>query len=216
MVYDAADGYIVLFGFESDTWKLAPALLVSQLGVDTFFTDGSLSDLPLNSLGNPGVTVVLAHGSVRSTNPGTILAWVNVTNTFGSSLQSLKLDDTLPVDWAVSPRWIPSVGSIHVFFANSTSLSANPDITQASTITVSTGNPQVIHLAISNFMPGQSLLLSVKLRYGLVGTTQSATSYPRTYTDNSSASAWTQGSYSGAQSTGNGSAFFVADAEVVS
>ena len=64
-------------------------------------------------------------------------------------------------------------------------------------------------------MPGQIVLLSVKLSYGLIGTSQSATSYPRNYTDTTVAAAWTQASFSGTQFNGNGSGFFIADAKVV-
>ena len=197
------------------------------LGVTKFFTDSSLNPLPLDSNGNPSVKVTQARGIVRSTNPGQIIAWVNVTNTSGSPLQSLKVNETLPVDWLVTPAWTPpkgSVGAIHVFYANTTSLSTNPEITQPSTITVSSGNPETVQLAISNFtatgvghplMPGQIVLLSVKLSYGLIGTSQSAASYPRNYTDTTVAAAWTQASFSGTQFNSNGSGFFIADAKVV-
>src|SRR2546422_322656 len=162
-----------------------------HLQVAKFFTDSSLNPLPRDSIGNPKVDVVLANGVVTSTNPGQVLAWINVTNTSGSSLQALKLNDTLPVDWMVSPAWIPpkgSVGAIHVFYANGTSLASETEITQPSTITVSTGNPETVQLAISNFtsttighplMPGQRILLSLKLTYGLIHTSESASSFAR-------------------------------------
>ena len=51
--------------------------------------------------------------------------------------------------------------------------------------------------------------------YGLDKTTQSAASYPRNYIDTASAVAYPQASFTGAQSSGNGSAFFVAYAKVV-
>ena|SRR2546422_1815457 len=193
--------------------------------VSKFFTDSSLNPLPLDSKGNSKADVVLAHGIVKSTNPGQILAWVNVTNTSGSSVQSLKLNETLPVDWKVNPAWKPALGAIHVYFANTNSLLSNPEITQPSTITVSSGNPQTVQLAIPSFnataighplMPGQSILLSVKLTYGLIGTSQPASSYPRNYTDTAVTVAWTQASFTGTESTGSGSAFFTADAKVVS
>ncbi len=198
------------------------------LGLTKFFTDANLNPLPKDANGNPKVNVVLANGVVTSTNPGQVLAWVNVTNTSGSSLQSLKLNDTLPVDWMVSPAWMPpkgSVGAIHVFYANGTGLSSETEITQPFTITVSTGNPGRVQLAISNFtattighplMPGQSILLSVKLSYGLMRTSQLASSYPRNYTDTAAGVAWTQASFAGVESSGSGSAFFMADAKVVS
>src|SRR6266705_496090 len=198
-----------------------------HLKIAKFFTDSSLNPLPRDSNGNPKVDVLLANGVVTSTNPGQVLAWVNVTNTSGSSLQSLKLNDTLPVDWMVSPAWMPprgSVGAIHVLYANGTSLASETDITQPSTITVSTGNPDVVHVSIPSLnatgighplMPGQSILLSVKLSYGLVHTSQSASSYPRNYTDTAAGVAWTQASFTGVESSGTGSAFFIADAKVV-
>ncbi len=202
-----------------------PPIKPIGIKVSKFFTDSSLNPLALDSNGNPKVDVVLTRGIVASTNPGQVLAWVNVTNTSGSRVQSLKLNETLPVDWKVDPAWVPAIGAIHVFFANTTSLLTNPEITQPSTITASSGNPQTVHLAIPSFnataighplMPGQSILLSVKLTYGLIHTSQSASSYPRNYTDTVVAVAWTQASFTGTESTGTSSAFFVADSKVVS
>ncbi len=200
-------------------WKASP------LKVSKFFTDSSLNPLPLDSKGNPKVDVILAGGIVSSTNPGQVLAWVNITNTSPTPIRSLKLNDTLPVDWVVNPHWKPGLGAIHVYFANTTSLLTNPEITQPSTITVASGNPQTVHTAIPSFnstaighplMPGQSILLSVKLTYNLRDTGQAASSYPRNYTDTAVAAAWTQTSFTGTESTGSGSAFFTADAKVVS
>jgi len=194
-----------------------------HLKIVKFFTTSTLTPLGLDSNGNPMINVTLAGAIVRSANPGQVLAWVNVTNNSGSSLQSLRLNDTLPVDWTVSPPWMPAKGAIHVFYANGTSLANESDITQPSTITVSTGNPETVHLAISNLasaighplMPGQSILLSVKLTYGLIHTIQLASSYPRNYTDTAAGAAWTQASFTGIESSGTGSAFFIADAKVV-
>jgi hypothetical protein len=202
-----------------------PSSAPSQVKVSKFFTDSGLNPLPLDSKGNPRVDVVLANGVVTSTNPGQVLAWVNVTNTAGTPLQSLKVNETLPLDWKVDPPWMPAQGAIHVFLANTTSLPTNPEITQPSTIKVATGNSQTVGLSIPSFnataighplMPGQSILLSVKLTYGLIGTSQSASSYPRNYTDTALAAAWTKASFMGTESTGSGSAFFTADAKVVS
>ncbi len=196
----------------------------AQVKVSEFFTDSTLNQLPLDKNGNPKVDVVLAGGEVSSTNPGQVLAWVNVTNTAGTPLQSLKVNETQPVDWTVDPPWRPAVGAIHVFFANTTSLATNPDITQPSTVTVSKSNPQTVILSIPSLnataighplMPGQSILLSVKLTYGLIRTSQSAGSYPRNYTDTASAAAWSMPSYKGTEVSGTASAFFVADAKVV-
>src|SRR2546425_2502622 len=196
---------------------------LTSTGVSKFFTDSSLNPLPLDNNGNPMVNVVLARSIVESTNPGQVLAWVNVSNTGSTSLQSLKLNETLPVDWTVDPSWMPGKGAIHVYYANTTSLATNPEITQPSTITVSTGNPETVSLAMSNLtataighalLPGQSLLLSVKLTYGLIKTSQSFASYPRNYTDIASAAAWTQPSYTGTETSATGSAFFIAYAKV--
>jgi sugar lactone lactonase YvrE len=198
---------------------------IASISVSKFFTDSSLNQLPLDSKGNPMVNVTLAGGTVRSTNPGQVLVWVNVTNTGKVSLQSLKLNDTLPGDWVINPVWKPALGAIHVYFANTTSLATNPEITQPSTVTVSTGNPEIVHLAVPSFnataighplLPGQSILLSVKLSYGLIGTSQSASSYPINYTDTAIAAAWTQPTFTGTESTRSRLAFFTADAKVVS
>ncbi len=192
--------------------------------VSKFFTDTSLNPLPKDQNGNPKVDVVLAKGVVQSTNPGEIIAWVNVTNTGSSRFQSVKLNETLPVDWVVSPKWLPAQGAIHVFFANTTSLATNPEITDPATITVTTGNPETVILAIPSLnataighplMPGQTILLGVKLDYGLDKTSQSASTFPRNYTDTASAAAWTQPLFTGTEATGTASGFFVAFAKVL-
>ncbi len=204
---------------------LFPSNPPSTLKVSKFLTDSSLNPLPLDSKGNPKVDVVLAGGVVKSTNPGQVLAWVNVTNTDGS-LQSLKLNETLPKDWVISPPWMPAKGAIHVFFANTTSLATNPEITQPSTITVSGPSPrQTVHVAIPSFnataighplLKNQSILLEVKLDYGLDGTMQSASTYPRNYTDTANAKAWTMPSYRGiAAGPSAGKGLFTAYAKVV-
>ena len=212
---------------DSSATILIECVQEAPIGVSKFFTDSNLNPLPSDSKGNPMINVTLVHGKVVSTNPGHVLVWVNVTNTSGSSLQSIKLNETLPVDWVVSPAWMPirgSVGAIHVFFVNTTSLAANPEITQRSTITVLTGNPETVQLAISNFtitvighplMPGQSILLSVKLTYSLLGTGQSPNSYPRDYTDSAIAAAWTGPSFTASEFTGTASAFFTVYAKTL-
>lgn len=210
----------------SDADDIAPLIFPGSSGmqVSKFFTDTGLNPLPLDGLNNSMLNVVLARGVVRSTNPGRIIAWVNVTNNSGQPLQSLMVNDTLPVDWAVDPPWMPGVGAIHVFFENSSSLASNLEITQRSTITVIAGNPEVVQVAIPSLkntamghplLPGQSILLSVKLTYGLIKTSQSFASYPRSYTDMAIVVAWTQPSFGGVGFTGGGSAFFTAYAKVV-
>lgn len=79
----------------------------SSIAVSNFFTDGNFGALPLDTNGSSSVNVVLARGTVESANPGQILAWANITNTGLKPLESLSLRDMLPVDWRVSPSWIP-------------------------------------------------------------------------------------------------------------
>jgi hypothetical protein len=194
-----------------------------------FFTDASLIPLPYYQ-GWPRVDVVLANGVVRSTDPRHVLAWISVTNTGERPLQSLKLNGTLPVDWAVDPVWMPGKGAIHVYYANTSSLATNPEITDPSTITVTIGNPQTVLLAIPNLnatgighplLPGRSILLSVKLSYDLIKTSQSPASYPRVYYATATATTtvgWTHPSYAGAEAIFSGRFFltdFVAYADIV-
>jgi hypothetical protein len=128
------------------------------------------------------------------------------------------LNETLPADWAVNPPWITAgTTAIHVYYANTTRLSTDPEITQPSTINVITRTPEVVRLAIPNFnttaighplLPGQSILASVKLTYTPVGSAQRSVSYPKNYTDAATAAAWTQKTYTGTESLKSASAFF--------
>jgi len=197
---------------------------LSSIVVSKFFTDGNFQALPLDSKGNPSVNVTLANGTVMSTNPGQTFAWVNVSNSGATIIQSLSLSDVLPVDWQVSPPWLPPQGGIHIYYANTSSLATNPEITDTSTISVSVSNPEILSLTIPSLnntlighplLPGQSILLSAKLSYGLKGTSQSLASYPRTYADTATTMAWTQISYTGTQATATGSASFVAHANIL-
>jgi len=194
------------------------------LSVSTFFTDPGLNPLPYDSSGSPVVNVVLARGIVQRTSPGHVLTWVNATNTGTTPLQSFMLNERLPIDWTVNPPWMPAKGAVHVYYDNTTSLETNPDMTQPSTVTVSTGNPETVSLAISNFtdttighplMPGETILLSVALTYGLVRTGQQSATYPRSYTSTLSAEAWTQLSYTGTGVSSMGSGFFTAYARIL-
>jgi hypothetical protein len=47
---------------------------------------------------------------------------------------------------------MPARGAIHVYYADTTSLSTDLEITQPSAITVSTGNPEKAHLSIPSFI----------------------------------------------------------------
>ena len=191
----------------------------NSLTVSEFFTDSSLKPLPSDNNGNPMMKVVLVKGIVEGTNPRLVLAWVNVTNTSGSSLNSLKLNETLPMDWSVSQ----AQNTIRVFiaFPNGT----RQEITDQTSIAVHSGNPEMVSVSMTNITEsgvnnsalaqGQSILLSVKLTYALIGASQSATSYPRFFTDYASASAWTQALYNGTPVYGTSSGFFIAYARVV-
>ena len=195
-----------------------------SLRTSIFYTDSSLSPLRLDGSGNSIVNVLLARGIVESTSPRQVLAWVNVTNAGSMPLQSLVLDETMPADWSISPPWLPAKARVHVYYANGTSLASNPEITQPSTITVSQDSPSLVHLTISNLtatiighplMPGESILVSIRLSYGLVRTSQSPASYPRDYTDMANVAAWSQPYYTGTEASTSTSDSFTAYARIV-
>jgi Dockerin type I domain len=190
---------------------------LSSIVISKFFTDGNFVALT-------SVDILLATGTVKSTNPGQIMGWVNVTNRGQTALQSISLSDTLPVDWEVNPPWGSGAGGIHIYFANTASLATNLEITDPSTIAVQVSNPEIISVNIPSLnvtgighplLQGQSILLAVKLGYGLDQTSQTSASYPRRYTDSAIASAWAQTSFTGSQATATGSAAFVAHAKVL-
>ena len=225
--------YIVASLGKADCGPLCSALLTRfvtvtfptpSIGASIFYTDSSLNPLPLDGSGNSIVNVLLARGIVESTSPRQVLAWMNVTNTGSMPLQSLVLDETLPVDWTVSPPWMPAKVGVHVYYGNGTGLSPNPEITQPSTITVSQDNPSRVHLTISDLtatiighplMPGESILVSIRLSYGLVRTSQSPASYPRDYTDMANVAAWSQPYYTGTEASTSTSDSFTAYARIV-
>ena len=195
-------------------YSLSVHVLRSEVSVFGFFTDASLKPLPLLD-GSAQVEVFLANGVVRSTDPRNVLYWVNVTNTGPIPLRSLQLVEFVPFDWGVSPSGTPGSGAVHVYFANTTSLATNPDITDRSKITVAPppppGDRQVVILSIPSLnntaighplLPGQGILMSVKISYSLVKTLQSPTSYPRTNVGDGAVSAWNQPSYMGSDAEG--------------
>lgn len=186
----------------------------SRISVSMFFTDPSLNYLHSQDFGSilqPTVDVTIANGIVRNVAPRFILAWVNVTNSGATALQSLKLVLNFQLSgWEISPPWIPSKGAIHVYFANASSLADNPEITQPSTISAPTLD--FVQLVVTDFNStgmghslnsGQSILLSVKLSYSPIGTPQSPLTYPRLYNFGSAAIAYTQSGLSG-NSASNG------------
>ncbi len=192
------------------------------MSVRVFFTDATPTPLKLDQNGNPKVIVNIGGSQVKSTSPGEIMAWLNITNPGTSPIQSLQITDTLPMDWAVTPMWLPGSGAIHVYSQNTTGLTRNLEITNASIISVSTGNPEQVTIAITNLSltaihhsltQGQTLLVSVKLSYSLIGTSQSSSSYPRTYTDSAVVAAWIQPDFTDGKFAGQASSFFIAYAK---
>ena len=181
-------------------------LLTPKLNVTAHFTDSSLNRLPSDNQGNPEVFVALHNSKVKSTIPNLILDWINVTDISAGALQSFKLNETLPVDWVVP--WAPPGSTVKFGPVN---------------ISISSGNPEVFSLTISNItallghplMPGKSLSLPIPLIYKLIGTSQPLTSYPRTYTTFAATAAWTQASFSGTEATGTTSALFIAYGKVL-
>ena len=195
-----------------------------SLRVSTFYTDSSLNPLPLDASGTSIVNVLLARGIVESTSPRRVLAWASVTNTGSLPLKSLVLDETLPADWSINPPWLRAKVGVRVYYANSTGLLENPEITQTSSITVSSGSPEIVHLTITNLtatiighalMPGESILVSIRLSYSLVRTSQSPASYPRDYTDIANVAAWSQPYYTGTEASTSTSDSFTAYARVL-
>lgn len=204
----------------------------STISVSIFFTNSSLNLLPLDARGNPRVDATIGiiqscTGSgksrschnyyvVQKTSPAQLIAWLNVTNTSDTPLQSLRLNETLPADWAVSPAWTTrNRGAIHVYYSNTTLLSTNREITQPSTISVSNSGPQIVSIPIPSFnatalhhplIAGQSILVSVELT--LAGGGKSYFGYPKNYTDTAVIAAWTQTSYAGTESIKDASGFF--------
>ena len=64
-------------------------------------------------------------------------------------------------------------------------------------------------------MPGESILVSIRLSYDLVRTSQSPASYPRNYTDIANVAAWGQPYYAGTEASTSTSDSFTALARVV-
>jgi hypothetical protein len=218
--------------FASQTFA-APASTSTSTVV--FFTDVNQKPLPLDVRGNPRVdaSIVVSlvctgysnrgHNcissrnsyTVQNTTPDHLMAWINITRTSGAPLQSLRLNESLPVDWAINPPLPTSVGGIRVYYANTTRLGTDPDITKSSSISLHSSN--VLRLAVQNFnatgighplFAGQSILVSVKLTYNWVGVGQRSVSYPKNYTDATATATWTRESYGGIESTSSASAFF--------
>ena len=186
--------------------KAINPLLVTIRG-SMFLTDTDLNYLPIYHQVDAWreINVTISDGVVRTVNPRHVLEWVYITNSGYIPVQSVKVNEHLPLDWKISPASRPEMG-VHVYFGNTSSLATNKDITQLSTISVSTGSPESIQVAIPNFntteighplMPGQSFLVSVTLTYALIGTSQSVATYPRYFSSTAHIEAWTMTGFVG-------------------
>ncbi len=223
--------YIVAAMGEASCGPICDALLTRfvtvtfpspSLHLSTFFTDSRLNPLPLDDSGSPLVNIVLTGDTVERTNPNSLLAWANFTNIGSAPVQSLKLNVTLPVDWSTDENPANKKKAVHIYFANTTSPRNDPEIKDVLK-SLSTSNPETVSLTISNFnstvighpmLPGESVLVSVKLTYNLTRTSQTPSSYPRNYTEVTSATVWTQPSFTGLEAPATGTSSFTAYAEV--
>lgn len=176
-------------------------VLNSRVDMTGFFTDPNLKALFR-------VNVTLENGTVRSTDPRDVLAWINVTNSGAVPLQSLRLTEMLPPDWTISPHQGQEKGAVHAYYANTPSLATYPEITDPSSITVISGNPQTLIFAMPSLnatamghplLQGQSIVVSVKLSYALLKTSQSSTNFLKAFFDYATVVGWSQPSYTGTE-----------------
>ncbi len=189
-----------------------------SISATAFFTAGDQNPLPVNSLGEPEVIAVIAHGQVASTIPGQVFYWSNVTNTGRVPLNSLQVNETLPSDWVVNPG--TGTGAVQEFLvlASGTVLIT----AQRVSVTLTQTNPQVVSVSIpdingtfgSYWNPGDSILVRVKITYNLKGTFQSATSFPREYTASVAGLAFVQSAFTGDRASASGVSHFTVQAKV--
>ena len=168
------------------------------------------------------VDVIINHGKVTATNPGELLAWADLTNTGDVPVASLKLNETLPQDWKVRESLTQSGGPINVFvrLSNTTTI----DVTNQTSMAITGVNPQTISVVISDMgatragdlNPGQSLLVSAKIGYGLLHSSQPASAYPRNYTATSVVIGWTEPNFQGNDMSATASTLFIAHAKTTS
>jgi len=148
---------------------------------------------------------------IASTNPGEIMAWVQVENIGGLVFRSLEIADTLPNDWNVHPEWDPAKGGIHVYLVSD---GISTDITVSATITSDPGTREVtVSLASIYLQPGDRVQVSIKLKYALKGTEYSSDPsgmYPIIYTNTATATAYAEPNYSGTSTSDTGSADLIA------
>jgi hypothetical protein len=208
---------------------------LAGISVATFLTDLNLNPLSTDNAGDPMVSVLFHDGQIIGTSPLLVVAMTNVTNTGNTPLNSIKLNQTIPADWTVPLSALPPsllsfvcdfvriLCPVHVFFVYSNG--TRQDITDGSMFTVSLSSPQTVTLSITNMTatrahrpigPGESILVSIRIWYQLLGTNQSATSYPRTYMTSTSVSGWMQTYFTAGQTGSTSIASFVAYTKIIS
>ncbi len=215
--------------------SVSVTFLFHRVSVHTFFTlSGNVPPpipppLPVDSNGNPFVNVVLANMNVSSTNPGEVDAWVNATNTGTLTLQSIQIQETLPLNWVLNPPLNQSQGGAHAYyrFMNGTIVDITPKTVGhnvAGELSASDTNPQVLTLTLNilqlslakkNMAPGEGILLQAKLQYGLKGTLQHARNYPTLAMDTAVAGGGTLSFLTGFQSSSTLLASFITNAKVL-
>lgn len=188
-----------------------PTLQVSK----SFTDEATGAILPSDNFGNPQVDVTLDDCNVVSTSPQDVIVQIGITNAGSSPIQSLKLADTLPVDWS------GEVQGVFFQFTDGTQV----DLTGEVSTTTSTGNPQTVTITIDDLTttsagktldPGEMILVSVKIAYNLMGTCLDISSFPINYVDTATASGFTGPSFTGTEFDSSTSAFFTAYAMDVS
>ena len=194
----------------------------SSLRASDSITDDSGNPIRTDAKGVPMVDVIINHGKVTATNPGELLAWANITNTGDVPVASLKLNETLPQDWKVRQSLTQYSGPINVFVRLSNNITI--DVTNQTSMAIFGVNPETISVVINDMgetragelNPGQSLLVSAKIGYGLLHSSQPASTYPRNYTATSVVIGWTEPSFQGNDVSATASTLFIAYAKTTS
>lgn len=82
-----------------------------ELEVVKYFTDTCGQPIPDDT-----VTLVLNRfGRIQNTNPGGVLAWIEIRNTGSLPINSVEMLDTLPHGWKIAPKWLPAKSGVQVF-----------------------------------------------------------------------------------------------------
>jgi hypothetical protein len=182
---------------QTDDIEQASSQAGMNITLSNYFTDSNLNPLPTDSSGTPVVSATLSNNIIINTNPANVLVWNKVANIGNVTLNSLKVNMTLPSNWQISS----SPGQMHLYF-NFTN-GTMKDITNSANISQLNGNPQAVNVSIPDFnstgagqplTPGASVLISIGISYNLIGdanTFANAVEYP----DYAVASAWQGGSY---------------------